>query len=91
MAVGAVTGTFAVMFGPPTWTMAGWVLFQGFLVFTGEALPEELALRGYLYANLAERLPRWAAVLGQAVLFMLWAFALVGLLQLLAGRAGRGR
>ena len=88
MAVGAITGTFTVMFGPPTWTMAGWILFHLFLVFTGEALPEELALRGYLYTNLAERLPRWAAVLSQAVLFMLWAFALVALLQVLGGRTG---
>lgn len=42
------------------------------LVFIYEALPEELIFRGYLYSNLAEEFPRWIAVLGQAVLFVLW-------------------
>ena len=88
MAVGAGIGAFTVTFAPPTWTMVAWFLFHSFLVFTYEALPEELALRGYIYTNLAERMPRWAAVLSQAVLFMLWAFALIGLLQLLGGRTG---
>jgi membrane protease YdiL (CAAX protease family) len=39
------------------------------LVFLFEALPEELVFRGHLYRNLADRFPRWLAVLGQAVLF----------------------
>ncbi|WP_232665233.1 CPBP family intramembrane glutamic endopeptidase [Pseudonocardia sp. TRM90224] len=42
------------------------------LVVLYEALPEELIFRGYLYRNLATRLPRWAAVIGQAVLFTAW-------------------
>lgn len=42
------------------------------LVFLYEALPEELIFRGYFYRNLADRLPRWAAVAGQAALFTAW-------------------
>ena len=45
------------------------------LVFIYEALPEELIFRGYIYRNLASNLPRWLAVFGQALLFMLWGFA----------------
>lgn len=44
------------------------------LVFLGEALPEELVFRGYLYRNLAQVLPVWAAVVVQAGLFTLWGF-----------------
>lgn len=39
------------------------------LVFLYEALPEELAFRGYIYRALAERLSRMVAVGVQAVLF----------------------
>ncbi|MEJ3651890.1 type II CAAX endopeptidase family protein [Actinomycetes bacterium KLBMP 9759] len=42
------------------------------LVVLYEALPEELVFRGYMYRNLATRLPRWVAVVGQAVLFTAW-------------------
>lgn len=52
------------------------VLFWGgalvFLVFTFEALPEELIFRGYFYRNLVTVLPRWGAVLGQTLLFVAW-------------------
>ncbi|GAB3427113.1 histidine kinase [Flindersiella endophytica] len=44
------------------------------LVFLSEALPEELVFRGYVYRNLAQVLPVWAAVVTQAGLFTLWAF-----------------
>jgi uncharacterized protein len=84
---GNLTGLFQVTVGAPTWRMLGWVLLQSFLVFTYEAVPEEMAMRGYVYTNLSERTSRWAAVLGQAVLFMLWAFALVALLQALGVRS----
>jgi membrane protease YdiL (CAAX protease family) len=50
-------------------------LYLPVLVFLFEALPEELVFRGYLYRNLADRFPRWLAVVGQAVLFT--AFGLV--------------
>lgn len=53
--------------------LAGVVLF--FLVFIYEALPEELIFRGYFYRNLADEMPRWLAVLGQAILFVLWGLA----------------
>ncbi|WP_308365895.1 MULTISPECIES: CPBP family intramembrane glutamic endopeptidase [unclassified Microbulbifer] len=42
------------------------------LVFLYEALPEELAFRGYLYRALAERHSRILGVIGQALLFGLW-------------------
>ncbi len=47
-----------------------------FLVFLYEALPEELLFRGYLYRNLADRLPRWAAVGAQAGLFTAFGVAI---------------
>lgn len=46
------------------------------LVFLYEALPEELAFRGYIYRALAERNSRIVAVIGQAVLFGLWGAGL---------------
>lgn len=46
------------------------------LVFLFEALPEELAFRGYVYSALAEKHTRIVAVLVQAVLFALWGAAL---------------
>jgi uncharacterized protein len=46
------------------------------LVLLYEALPEELVFRGYIYRNLAASVPRWSAVLGQAILFCLWAVAI---------------
>ncbi|MFW6078162.1 MAG: CPBP family intramembrane glutamic endopeptidase [Gemmatimonadota bacterium] len=88
LVVGAAAGLFTVTLGPPSWMMVGWILLQIGLVFSYEALPEELALRGYIYTNLAERVPRWLAVLGQAVLFMLWAFTLVALLDVVGVGTG---
>lgn len=41
-----------------------------------EALPEEILFRGYVYANLAERLPGWLAIVVQAALFVVWAAAI---------------
>jgi len=46
------------------------------LVFLLEALPEELAFRGYIQANLARLVPPWAAVAIQALLFGTWGVAL---------------
>jgi len=46
------------------------------LVFLYEALPEELAFRGYIYQALAERQSRIFAVIGQALLFGLWGTVL---------------
>ena len=52
------------------------------LVLLLEALPEELAFRGYIQTNLAKVLPLWAAVAVQAILFGSWG---VGLWLLTAG------
>ena len=46
------------------------------LVFHFEALPEELAFRGYIQTNLQTRLGHWGAIFAQAVLFALWGAAL---------------
>lgn len=46
------------------------------LVFIYEALPEELAFRGYMQVNLETRLGYWGAIFAQAVLFALWGAAL---------------
>jgi membrane protease YdiL (CAAX protease family) len=44
------------------------------LVLLYEAIPEELIFRGYLFRVLLERLPVWATIVGQAVLFTLFGF-----------------
>lgn len=41
-----------------------------------EAIPEELLFRGYLQGTLARRLSPWLAVIAQAVLFVLFAWAI---------------
>ncbi|WMT90079.1 CPBP family intramembrane glutamic endopeptidase [Pelagibacterium sp. H642] len=46
------------------------------LVFLYEALPEELAFRGYIQVNLQARLGYWGAIFAQAALFALWGAAL---------------
>jgi membrane protease YdiL (CAAX protease family) len=46
------------------------------LVLLYEAIPEELIFRGYLFRVLAERLPGWATVLAQALLFCAFGAAI---------------
>ncbi len=46
------------------------------LVFLFEALPEELAFRGYIQGNLVPPLGYWGAIFAQAALFALWGAAL---------------
>jgi membrane protease YdiL (CAAX protease family) len=54
------------------------VVGQGFvlvlLVLLYEAIPEELIFRGYFFRVLSERLPVWATVIGQALLFTAFGF-----------------
>jgi membrane protease YdiL (CAAX protease family) len=64
-----VLGWAAVGTGPFPASTVLLALYLPILVLLFEALPEELVFRGYLYRNLADRMPRWAAVVGQAVLF----------------------
>jgi len=61
---------------PPTTGILLLALALPVLVFLYEALPEELIFRGYLYRNLADRLPRWVALLVQAALFTLFGWAI---------------
>jgi membrane protease YdiL (CAAX protease family) len=44
------------------------------LVLLYEAVPEELIFRGYFFRVLSERLPVWATVIGQALLFTAFGF-----------------
>lgn len=56
----------------PAWEILAFIPLLIVLVFLYEALPEELAMRGYIYTVLAERHTRIVAVIVQAVLFALW-------------------
>lgn len=53
------------------------ILTVAALVLVGEALPEELLFRGYAWARLSAALRTWQIIVVQAVLFLLFAF-LVG-------------
>lgn len=75
VAVLAATGPLELDLRGSVLGTAGSVLFLAVLVLLYEALPEELVFRGYLYRNLTTALPRWAAVLGQAVLFTFFGMA----------------
>lgn len=88
LAVGAGIGAFQIQFAAPSAVVVGRLLLQLFVVFCFEAFPEELALRGYVLTNLADWVSRWLAVLGQAVLFVLWAFAIASVLPLFGLGAG---
>jgi membrane protease YdiL (CAAX protease family) len=57
--------------------VAGQGLVLLLLVLLYEAVPEELIFRGYLFRVLSERLPVWATILGQALLFTAFG-AIVG-------------
>ncbi|RDE10326.1 CPBP family intramembrane glutamic endopeptidase [Pelagibacterium lacus] len=46
------------------------------LVFLYEALPEELAFRGYIQTNLEAGMGHWPAIFAQAALFALWGAVL---------------
>lgn len=46
------------------------------LVFLYEALPEELAFRGYIQTNLGKGMGHWPTIFGQAALFALWGAVL---------------
>lgn len=80
-AIGAVvalaTGLVEVSVGTFPASTVLLALYLPVLVLLFEALPEELVFRGYLYRNLAGAMPRWVAVVGQAVLFTVWG-ALLG-------------
>lgn len=63
----------------PRPVLLGYLALQLGLVFCLEAMPEELAFRGYLFTALEEGFNRPAAVIGQAVLFALAAMVGVAL------------
>lgn len=65
LATGLISLTPRMSVGDIALRMLGLIV----LVALFEAIPEELVFRGFLYASLADVWPRWAAVIGQAVLF----------------------
>lgn len=56
-----------------------WLLYLLLLVFLSEALPEELLFRGWLMEVFGVSRSPWIAILGQAAVFTLFAWALGGL------------
>ncbi len=73
LAIVAGFGWAEVTIAAPLSEIAVFVPFLILLVFLYEALPEELAFRGYVLTNLSLRLPAWGAVAAQAALFALWS------------------
>lgn len=79
----ATTIVAAKLFGWATVTVSdadaaiGGLLFGMLTVFFFEALPEELAFRGYIYRNLNTRLSRWLAGLVAVGLFVLLPVILI--------------
>jgi membrane protease YdiL (CAAX protease family) len=72
LAVCLLTGIVAVEPMAPWGEILLFVPALAVLVLLLEALPEELAFRGYLYRNLVAVMPVWAGVVVQAALFALW-------------------
>ena len=63
-----ITGTALVVAGEGITILA--------LVILYEAIPEELIFRGYLFRVLSERLPGWATIFAQALLFCAFGAAI---------------
>jgi uncharacterized protein len=67
---------------PQYWT--GALLINMLIAFFYEALPEELALRGFVYDVLRHRFSVWLSVLAQTLLFVAFSIG-VSLLQVIVG------
>lgn len=86
-----VTIVLAKLFGWATITVTdaegafGALLFSMFTAFFFEALPEELAFRGYIYRNLNTRMSRWIAGAATVALFVLAPAVLVPLQEHVLG------
>jgi membrane protease YdiL (CAAX protease family) len=76
MAALTLSGLVSISPARPWLEIALFIPYLALLVFFLEALPEELAFRGYIQGQLTAVLPRYWAVGLQAVLFMLWGAAL---------------
>jgi membrane protease YdiL (CAAX protease family) len=85
------TIVLAKLFGWATITLTdadgavGALLFSMFTAFFFEALPEELAFRGYIYRNLNTRMSRWLAGAATVALFVLTPVLLVPLQEHVLG------
>lgn len=69
---------------PSTWISA--LLINMLIAFFYEALPEEIAMRGFVYDTLRHKLSVWQSVLVQAFIFLAFS-AGVTLLQVMVGMA----
>lgn len=69
---------------PQNWI--GALLLNMVIAFFYEALPEELALRGFIYDVLRQRFAVWLSVLAQTVIFILFSCG-VSFLQVIVGMA----
>ncbi|WP_429911105.1 CPBP family glutamic-type intramembrane protease [Glycocaulis sp.] len=80
---GVYLGYIELAISPFSLTALGIVVFHILVVFFYEALPEETAIRGYIMNQLDDAAGLLVAVIGQAIFFMLFAFGLVALSNLL--------
>lgn len=76
LATADAAGWIRIEARPPPASFAGVLLVQLALVFFLEALPTELIFRGHLMTVLTNTTTRVVALVGQAVVFTLWAFAI---------------
>ncbi|GAA4920698.1 membrane protease YdiL (CAAX protease family) [Stackebrandtia albiflava] len=51
------------------WVLAGLLALRGLVILLGQAFPEELLFRGYLFSSLSRQWPRWAVVTAVSVSF----------------------
>jgi membrane protease YdiL (CAAX protease family) len=76
LAIGLLLGLVEIRPAAAWPAIATFIPLLVLLVFLLEALPEELAFRGYIQTNLLAALPPWQAVAVQALLFGTWGVAM---------------
>ncbi|NGX16573.1 type II CAAX endopeptidase family protein [Wenzhouxiangella sp. XN24] len=78
---GLLIGDYQIELAPLTAQAVTSALWLAILVLIAEAIPEELIFRQALLGKLKRQLGLWQAIAIQALLFMVWAFVFVTLLQ----------
>jgi membrane protease YdiL (CAAX protease family) len=77
LSVVLVSGMLSISLQVPVSDFIFYLAFIVLFVCFGEALPEELVFRGYLWGQLSKHALTWLVLLGQTLLFVLFA-ALIG-------------
>lgn len=77
LSVALVSGMLSISLQVPVSDFIFYLAFIVLFVCFGEALPEELVFRGYLWGQLSKHALTWLVLLGQTLLFVLFA-ALIG-------------